>query len=635
MDIKNQGSPQWFTLSQIPLLAIGKRVLCRILFLTLPSMESCARRAGKKLCLSLFLLAFTQVRGWPSFAGRIPNGYNVPHPCLDLMWGPVGHTNIDLPVERNQFGTDFGMLGQKLWTEDLCRADSDGDGRTNGQELGDPDCIWKVGDEPTSTQNITHPAICEPIESDFCMERNTFLVCEYFIDGSCPVLNEADIHKVDLTIPPTAVPNVETTYICMTFDLPEDEDNHVVAFKPIIDKASVVHHMIIYGCGKDTDVHMPVPGSCEMPAQENSCYNVITLWTYGLPGRCYGEDVGFRIGKNGIRRVRLEIHWNNPYLYDGLMDSSGVRIFYRSAKSAVQDLAVFATGQTMLEIPPGQSHVNFSGGCDGPCTSAFFNKPVYVLDVINHMHYLGRSMKVEVYRHGKWLLDLSNDEVFDYDSPVFHEHSPPIQLQPGDEIRTTCVYKSTNSNRWVYYGESTSDEMCFAFLLLYPADALTYGGWCVSHGPMTPCDWAAYTWIGACNWAQFLNPTDPANVERNTELERNCNLDGFCRPECRETVDELQQHPCLQGEAGRLVRYLMTQSHEGTKYLGRLTSCSDGRHPDSTPTPPPPTSPPQDCNMECARICAEAGGALSHTEASLVTWLTMIIAAAAVAIEFF
>ena len=29
-----------------------------------------------------------------------------------------------------------------MWSESLCRKDSDGDGRTNGEELCDPECKW-------------------------------------------------------------------------------------------------------------------------------------------------------------------------------------------------------------------------------------------------------------------------------------------------------------------------------------------------------------------------------------------------------------------------------------------------------------------------------------------------------------
>ena len=36
----------------------------------------------------------------------------------------------------------------KTWTIELCNLDSDGDGKTNGEELGDPSCVWTPGKEP-------------------------------------------------------------------------------------------------------------------------------------------------------------------------------------------------------------------------------------------------------------------------------------------------------------------------------------------------------------------------------------------------------------------------------------------------------------------------------------------------------
>ena len=35
--------------------------------------------------------------------------------------------------------------------------DSDGDGITNGEELGDPQCVWIPGNNPNRTTHITHP----------------------------------------------------------------------------------------------------------------------------------------------------------------------------------------------------------------------------------------------------------------------------------------------------------------------------------------------------------------------------------------------------------------------------------------------------------------------------------------------
>ena len=39
----------------------------------------------------------------------------------------------------NAFGVDFMLAGYE-WTAELCLKDSDGDGLTNGEGLGDPCC---------------------------------------------------------------------------------------------------------------------------------------------------------------------------------------------------------------------------------------------------------------------------------------------------------------------------------------------------------------------------------------------------------------------------------------------------------------------------------------------------------------
>jgi hypothetical protein len=42
----------------------------------------------------------------------------------------------------------------------VCEADSDGDGRTNGEELGDPKCQWSTnGHILLSNLTVTHPGI--------------------------------------------------------------------------------------------------------------------------------------------------------------------------------------------------------------------------------------------------------------------------------------------------------------------------------------------------------------------------------------------------------------------------------------------------------------------------------------------
>lgn len=92
------------------------------------------------------------------YQDRIPNGYNVKDPQNPARsWPAVGHMTA-YGGEFNPFGDDFDDQGRR-WTVELCRMDSDGDGATNGEELGDPDCVWKPGQTPKFTSPITHPGI--------------------------------------------------------------------------------------------------------------------------------------------------------------------------------------------------------------------------------------------------------------------------------------------------------------------------------------------------------------------------------------------------------------------------------------------------------------------------------------------
>jgi hypothetical protein len=61
----------------------------------------------------------------------------------------------------------------------VCSLDSDGDGLTNGQELGDPTCTWKVGDPSPNGTNLSHPGQWKTISGYSYQKKDTkeFEVC--------------------------------------------------------------------------------------------------------------------------------------------------------------------------------------------------------------------------------------------------------------------------------------------------------------------------------------------------------------------------------------------------------------------------------------------------------------------------
>ena len=71
-----------------------------------------------------------------------------------------------------------------------------------------------------------------------------------------------------------------------------------------------------------------------------------------------------------------------------------------------------------------------------------------------------------------------------------------------------------------------------------------------------------------------MNRTHPDTEPWWTKVVKDCNLDGFCRPECKEAADVVKGHPCMQGEIAKTVKFLLQTSKEGTELLGKIHSCS-------------------------------------------------------------
>jgi uncharacterized protein (TIGR03382 family) len=74
-------------------------------------------------------------------------------------WNELGKAFLeqgDANPDANPTDQNLGYTGEPDWNADICNEDSDGDGFSNGEELGDPNCIWSIGDTPEITDGITN-----------------------------------------------------------------------------------------------------------------------------------------------------------------------------------------------------------------------------------------------------------------------------------------------------------------------------------------------------------------------------------------------------------------------------------------------------------------------------------------------
>jgi hypothetical protein len=77
--------------------------------------------------------------------------------CRNCHNDDTGATMSPFGSDARNFLDSVQVQGANVaWAVELCNADSDGDGWTNGEELGDPDCTWTVG-SPNPSGNVTNP----------------------------------------------------------------------------------------------------------------------------------------------------------------------------------------------------------------------------------------------------------------------------------------------------------------------------------------------------------------------------------------------------------------------------------------------------------------------------------------------
>jgi dopamine beta-monooxygenase len=405
--------------------------------------------------LGVFFVALlcTQSLAHPGYQKLIPNGKNV----IGGKWPGVGHMSPGGGDARNPFGLDFAAADHE-WTVELCQKDSDGDLLTNGQELGDPDCVWEPGMIPNRTHHITHPGFAEghlpPIPDDTCIG----------------VPEAEDVILVNMTFNNYQIPSKQTTYACQRFDMPTTVTSgahHIVRFDPIIVRKDIVHHLIVFSC--DTLPPTTEAWECglEMPS---GCKEFVWGWALGGRSECIPEQAGIPVGANGPGFFVIQMHYNNDLRVSGAVDSSGVQMHITPHLRAF-DASVLLSGASEVDIviPGGRSAFEIVSDCPAFCTEqAFSEAGVFVYAYLMHMHLLGSRMWTEItYANGTKRI-LGEVPKYDFNAQAWVPLTPPLQLHRGDRLLTHCVYDSSQRNRTTIGGASTEDEMCTANLAYFP-----------------------------------------------------------------------------------------------------------------------------------------------------------------------
>lgn len=156
-------------------------------------------------------------------------------------------------------------------------------------------------------------------------------------------------------------------------------------------------------------------GTCRNPDDEQYLYG----WTFGSSPFRLPSDVGFVIGpgeKDGFQGFRLEVHYYNPNLIEGIIDNSKLRIYYssdlRKYEVGVAMMADFAVELRTVPIDAGISKYNFQ--CSDQCSVLALDEPVTVVAEAFHMHSTGSAGLQYQIRNGE-IIRRGVVDYFDFD----------------------------------------------------------------------------------------------------------------------------------------------------------------------------------------------------------------------------
>ncbi|XP_053566649.1 DBH-like monooxygenase protein 1 [Bombina bombina] len=291
-----------------------------------------------------------------------------------------------------------------------------------------------------------------------------------------------DTQSFSFTNQNVSVPYKDTTYWCQMFKMPRlGKKHHIIKVDPLIQKGheNLVHHILLYECARDVNEEVLEYGhECyhpNMPDDFVNCNTVLFAWAIGGEGFTYPPHVGFSIGMStDPKYVLMEIHYDNPSYQQGLIDNSGIRMYYtpliRRYDAGVLETGIWVSLYHM--IPPGVPVFSSEGHCTMECLKEALTKEkpsgIHVFAVLLHAHLAGRAIRARHFRKGEEQQLLAYDNEFDFNFQEFQYLKEERTLLPGDHIITECQYNTSMRSTMTWGGLSTRDEMCLSFLQYYP-----------------------------------------------------------------------------------------------------------------------------------------------------------------------
>jgi len=245
--------------------------------------------------------------------------------------------------------------------------------------------------------------------------------------------------------------------------------------------------------------HFVVKGYPDSACSGNSAQ--VYAWASGTMALAIPDEAGIPFGLNGFQSFRIQTHFDNPKQETGLLDSSGVSLYYVTGANLrandaqmliVGDPTVATNGET---VPVGLSAWTFT--CPASClTKQMADAGVTSVTIFQralHMHATGTYMESTITRDST-VLRKDKTEYYNWEFQGALRQPSTYTLEPGDSLTTKCVYDTAKTG--MKMGPASDDEMCMDFIMIWPAlNPYVWDGECGYSTSSTPdeCESSSYT----------------------------------------------------------------------------------------------------------------------------------------------
>ncbi|XP_077987007.1 dopamine beta-hydroxylase-like [Glandiceps talaboti] len=289
-----------------------------------------------------------------------------------------------------------------------------------------------------------------------------------------------DTNILEILAPKVLIPHDVTTYWCSTHKLPDlPAKNHIIRFESVItpENEGLVHHMEVFLCEEDVTEMYNAPCQTEnKPKPIESCKHVLGAWAMGAEPFVYPKEAGVPLGGEGFAKyVVLEVHYNNPDLRKGAIDTSGMRFYYtpnlRPHDAGIMELGLIYTSK--MAIPPQSEGFILDGYCTPGCTKEGLSQDgIQVFASQLHTHLTGVAVWTRHIRNGVELQKLNEDKHYSSHFQEIRLLKKQVSVLPGDLLITSCRYKTMDRENVTLGGFGIEDEMCVNYIHYYPRSEL-------------------------------------------------------------------------------------------------------------------------------------------------------------------